>query len=140
MKRGAQAHWNGTLKEGKGTLTTDSGVLKQVRYAFVNRFENEPGTNPEELIAAAHAGCFSMAFSGQLANAGFKPDTIHTTCTITFEKQEAGWTLLESHLECKAKVPGAPKAAVEEKAEVAKKGCPVSRALNVKTTLTLTVE
>ena len=142
MKRTAQAVWQGTLKEGKGTLTTESGALKTVNYAFTNRFENTPGTNPEELIAAAHAGCFSMAFSNNLANAGFKPERIETSCAITFEKDATGWTIKESALTVKAKVPGATKAQVDENAQKAKAGCPVSRALNpsVTVTLNLTVE
>ena len=140
MKRTAQAHWTGTLKEGKGTLSTESGAVRNVPYAFTNRFENTPGTNPEELIAAAHAGCFSMAFSNQLTTAGHAPERIDTTSTITFEKVNDQWTITESLLTVTARVPGAAKAVVEEKAEAAKKGCPVSRALNCKVTLHLTVE
>ncbi|MBI2078945.1 MAG: OsmC family protein [Euryarchaeota archaeon] len=142
MKRTAQAVWQGTLKEGKGTLSTESGALKTVNYAFTNRFENTPGTNPEELVAAAHAGCFSMAFSNNLATAGFKPERIETSCAITFEKDANGWAIRESALTVKAKVPGATKAQVEENAQKAKTGCPISRALNpsINVTLNLTVE
>lgn len=140
MKRTAKAVWHGTLKEGKGNLSTESGVVKNVAYLFTNRFENTPGTNPEELIAAAHAGCFSMAFANHLAAAGLTPDTIETGCAITFEKETTGWTLKESALTVKARVPGATKAQVEEQAQAAKKNCPVSRALNLNVSLSLTVE
>jgi lipoyl-dependent peroxiredoxin len=142
MKRNATAVWHGTLKEGKGTLTTESGALKTVNYAFTNRFESTPGTNPEELIAAAHAGCFSMKFSGNLANAGLKPEKIETNCTITFEKDATGWGIRESTLNVKCKVPGATQKQVEEQAQDAKKNCPISQALNpnIKLTLNLTVE
>jgi len=141
MKRTAHAVWHGTLKEGKGTLSTESGALKTVNYAFTNRFENTPGTNPEELVAAAHAGCFSMAFSNGLATAGFKPETIETNCAITFEKEANGWSIKSSELTVKAKVPGATKAQVEEQANKAKTGCPISRALNpnISVTVNLTV-
>lgn len=142
MKRTAAAVWQGTLKEGKGTLSTESGAVKNTPYAFTNRFENTPGTNPEELIAAAHAGCFSMAFSNQLTQAGFKPERIETTCAVTFEKVGDAWSITESLLTVKAKVPGAEKKLVEEKANAAKTGCPISRALNpnIKVNLNLTVE
>lgn len=142
MKRTATAVWQGTLKEGKGTLSTESGALKTVSYAFTNRFESTPGTNPEELIAAAHAGCFCMKFSGNLANAGFKPEKIEAVCTITFEKDNTGWGIRESNLNVKAKVGGATKQQVEEQAQDAKKNCPISQALNPKinVTLNLTVE
>ena len=142
MKRTATAQWNGTLKEGKGTLSTESGAIKTVSYAFTNRFENTPGTNPEELIAAAHAGCFSMKFSGNLGNAGFKPERIETVCTITFEKDATGWGIRESTLNVKCKVAGATKQQIEEQAQDAKKNCPISQALNpnIKLTLNLTVE
>ncbi len=142
MKRTATAVWQGTLKEGKGTLSTESGALKTVNYAFTNRFENTPGTNPEELVAAAHAGCFSMAFSNNLATAGFKPERIETSCAITFEKEATGWSIKSSELTVKCRVPGATKAQVEENAQKAKTGCPISRALNpnINVTLNLTVE
>lgn len=128
------------MKEGKGTISTESGAVRNVAYAFTNRFENTPGTNPEELIAAAHAGCFSMAFSNELAKATFKPEQVNTTCAITFEKVGESWTITESHLTVRARVGGATPQQVQEKAEAAKKGCPVSRALNCKVTLDLTVE
>src|SRR3984893_13410199 len=111
MVRKASAVWNGSLKEGKGTISTDSGVLSKTNYSFSTRFENGAGTNPEELIAAAHAGCFSMALSGQLGNAGMTAQEINTTATVTLEKTDAGFTVTESHLEVTAKIPGAdPKA------------------------------
>src|ERR1700746_4056746 len=106
MKRKASAVWQGGLKDGKGSISTDSGVLSKTQYSFGTRFENGAGTNPEELIAAAHAGCFSMALSGQLGGAGMTAESIETTATVTFEKLDAGWTITESHLDVKAKIPG----------------------------------
>lgn len=140
MKRGASAQWNGDLKTGKGSVSLDSGALKGALYSFTTRFEEGvTGTNPEELIAGAHAACFSMAFSAQLSNAGMKPESIKTKATITMEKLEAGWTVTESALETVASVPGADKAKVEELADKAKAGCPISRLLNAKVSLTKTV-
>src|SRR3954449_11728225 len=107
MKRNATAIWQGGLKDGKGSLTTASGALKSTQYSFSTRFEDGVGTNPEELIAAAHAGCFSMALSGQLGNANLKADSIRTTATVTMEKTEAGFTVTASHLDVVARVPGA---------------------------------
>src|SRR5215472_4783169 len=107
MKRTANAQWKGDLKTGKGNISTASGVLEHTQYSFKTRFEEGKGTNPEELLAAAHAGCFSMALSAQLGNANLTPESIATTCTITFEKLADGWTITESHLDVKAKVPGA---------------------------------
>src|SRR6185295_3757183 len=107
MKRTASSIWTGGLKDGKGTVSTESGALKEKPYAFSTRFENEAGTNPEELIGAAHAGCFSMAFSGQLNAAGLTPESIQTTATVTLEKTEAGFTVTSIHLDVTAKVPGA---------------------------------
>jgi osmotically inducible protein OsmC len=135
MKRNASAHWAGNLKEGKGTVSTESGVLSNTQYSFTTRFENGPGTNPEELIAAAHAGCFSMAFSAQLGNAGLTPESIDTSASLTFEKLDAGFTVTSIHLQTKAKVPGASKEAFDTAAANAKAGCPISRLLN--TTITL---
>jgi osmotically inducible protein OsmC len=106
MKRKASAIWRGGLKDGKGTISSESGVLKDTQYSFGTRFENGPGTNPEELIAAAHAGCFSMAFSAELGKAGLTPESIQTTATVTLDKKDAGFAVTESHLEVKAKVPG----------------------------------
>jgi osmotically inducible protein OsmC len=135
MKRSASAHWTGGLKDGKGTISTESGVLKSTQYSFGTRFENGPGTNPEELIAAAHAGCFTMALSGQLGNAGLTAEALDTTATVTMEKLDAGWTVTEVHLKLTAKIPGADKAAFDTAAANAKAGCPISRLLNAKITL-----
>lgn len=132
MIRKASAQWKGSLKEGKGTVSTDSGVLKSTQYSFSTRFENGAGTNPEELIAAAHAGCFSMALSGQLGNAGMTADSIDTTATLTMEKLEAGWTVTSIHLDVTAKIPSADAGKFKEAAEKAKAGCPISRLLNTK--------
>jgi len=140
MKRSASAVWQGNLKEGKGTISTQSGVLKDSQYGFMSRFESGIGTNPEELIAAAHAGCFSMAFSVQLGNAGLTPERIATTCTVTFEKTDAGFTITESHLDMTAKIPGASQAAFETAANNAKAGCPISRVLNAKISLSAKLE
>jgi osmotically inducible protein OsmC len=129
MKRSASARWTGGLKDGKGTVSTASGKLKEVDYSFTTRFEETPGTNPEELIAAAHAGCFSMALSGQLDKAGLKADRIDTRATLTMDQLDAGWTVTAIHLDVTAKVPGAQAAAFDEAAENAKRGCPISRLL-----------
>jgi lipoyl-dependent peroxiredoxin len=135
MQRTASAVWQGGLKDGKGRISTASGLLKDAQYGFTTRFENGAGTNPEELIAAAHAGCFSMALSGQLGNAGMTATSINTTATVTMEKLEAGWTVTAIQLDCAATIPGADKAKFEQAAENAKKGCPISRLLNAKITL-----
>ncbi len=140
MKRQASAVWNGGLKDGKGTLTTDSGVLDSTQYSFSTRFEEGKGTNPEELIAAAHAGCFSMALSGQLGNAGMTATEIRTTATITMEKTDAGFTVTSSHLDVTAKIPGAYAKAFETAANNAKAGCPISRLLNAKITMDAKLE
>ncbi len=112
MQRKASAVWKGGLKDGKGSVSSASGVLSNTAYSFGTRFENEPGTNPEELIAAAHAGCFSMALAAQLGNAGLKPESIRTDAVLTMEKLEAGWTINAIHLEVKARIPGADRAGV----------------------------
>ena len=135
MQRTASAQWNGGLKDGKGTVSTQSGVLKQQPYSFMTRFENSPGTNPEELIAAAHAGCFSMALSAQLEGAGMKAEQINTEARLTLEKLEAGFTITAIHLDTKVRVPGADNAKFQEVANKAKEGCPVSRVLNAKITM-----
>jgi lipoyl-dependent peroxiredoxin len=135
MKRKASAVWNGGLKEGKGTVSSESGVLKNTQYSFTTRFENGVGTNPEELIAAAHAGCFSMALSAQLGNANITPKSIETTATVNFEKLDSGWTVTEVHLDCIATIPGGDKAAFDTAAQNAKTGCPISKLLNAKITL-----
>jgi osmotically inducible protein OsmC len=136
MVRKASAVWNGSLKEGKGTISTESGVLSKTQYSFATRFENGAGTNPEELIAAAHAGCFTMALSAQLGNAGITPQSLETTAAVTLEKLEAGFTITKVHLDVTARIPGADKAAFEKAAENAKAGCPISRLLNAEITMT----
>lgn len=140
MKRKASAEWQGGLKDGKGTISTDSGVLKNAQYSFSTRFENGIGTNPEELIAAAHAGCFSMALSGQLGNAGMTATSIQTTATVTMEKLDAGFTVTAVHLDLTAKIPGADKAAFDKAAADAKAGCPISRLLKAEITLDAKLE
>ena len=135
MQRSGSAHWQGGLKDGKGTVSTASGVLSQTQYSFSTRFENGVGTNPEELIAAAHAGCFSMALSGQLDAAGLKAEAIDTTATVTMEKTDAGFTITKVHLDLKAKIPGGDEAKFQTAAANAKAGCPVSRVLNAEITL-----
>jgi lipoyl-dependent peroxiredoxin len=136
MQRKASAVWRGGLKDGKGTISSGSGVLNQTQYSFGTRFEDGPGTNPEELIAAAHAGCFTMATSAQLGNAGLTPESLETTATLTMEKLEAGWTVTAIHLELVGRVPGADAAAFEKAADSAKAGCPISRLLNATITMT----
>jgi osmotically inducible protein OsmC len=135
MQRKAGAAWKGGLKDGKGTVTTESGVLRATPYSFRTRFENEKGTNPEELIAAAHAGCFSMALSAELGKANLKPDTISTEAELTMEKTGEGFTITKIHLEVSAKVPGTDQAKFQEAANNAKKGCPVSRVLKAEITM-----
>ena len=136
MIRKASAVWNGSLKEGKGTISTDSKVLSNAQYSFSTRFENGIGTNPEELIAAAHAGCFSMALSAQLGGAGITPEAIETTASVTLEKTEAGFTITKSHLDVTATIPGADPAAFEKATQDAKAGCPISRLLKAEITMT----
>jgi lipoyl-dependent peroxiredoxin len=140
MQRKASAVWKGGLKDGKGTISATSGVLSNTPYSFGTRFENTPGTNPEELIAAAHAGCFSMALSAQLGNAGFTPETINTTATLTLEKLESGFTITTVHLDVVGRVPKADNAAFQQAAENAKSGCPVSKVLNAKITMSAKLE
>lgn len=135
MKRKASAEWKGSLKEGKGNISTESGVLAQTQYSFGTRFENGKGTNPEELVAAAHAACFSMQLSALLGKAGLVPDKIATTAVVTFENLDQGWTVTESHLEVNASIPGATAESFAKLAEDAKAGCLMSRLL--KTTITM---
>jgi osmotically inducible protein OsmC len=135
MQRTASAHWSGGLKDGKGTVSTQSGVLNETQYSFSIRFENGAGTNPEELIAAAHAGCFSMALSAQLGNAGMTAESIDTKATLTMDKTDAGFTITSVHLDVKVRIPGADQAKFDEAAQNAKKGCPVSRVLNADITM-----
>ena len=135
MIRKASAVWNGGLKDGKGTVSTESGALDKKQYGFTSRFESGPGTNPEELIAAAHAGCFSMALSGQLGGAGMTAESIATTASLTLEKLEKGWTVTKIHLDVVAKIPGGDKAKFDAAAANAKAGCPISRLLNAEITM-----
>ena len=135
MTRKASAVWQGDLKGGKGTVSAASGVLKETPYSFNTRFENAPGTNPEELIAAAHAGCFSMALSAELGKAGITPDRIDTTATLTLDKVDAGWGVTGIHLQTNVKIASGDRAKVPAIAEAAKAGCPISRLLNTKITM-----
>jgi len=135
MNRKASAHWQGDLKSGKGTISAESGVLEGTPYSFTTRFEGAKGTNPEELIAAAHAGCFTMALSAELGKANLTAESLRTTATVTMDKLEGGWTVTESHLELRGKVPGATNEAFLAAAQAAEKGCPISRLLNTKITL-----
>lgn len=140
MRRKAAAEWRGGLKDGKGTISTDSGVLSETQYSFSTRFEEGRGTNPEELIAAAHAGCFSMALSGQLGQAGLTAESIRTTATVRLEKTDAGFAITSVHLEVTARVPGADQQAFETAANNAKAGCPVSKVLNAQITMDAKLE
>jgi osmotically inducible protein OsmC len=140
MQRTAQAQWRGDLKSGAGQLTTASQTLSHTPYSFVSRFEQGKGTNPEELLAAAHAGCFTMAVSAQLTKAGFPPDTLDTRCTITLEQKDGGFTITESHLEMTAKVSGVTPETFQQITQDAKKGCPVSKLFNTNVTMTAKLE
>ena len=135
MQRTATAQWKGGLKDGKGTVSTQSGVLSQTQYSFSTRFENGVGTNPEELVAAAHAGCFSMALSAQLGGANLTPESINTSATLTMEKQDSGWAITAVHLDVVGRVPNADAAAFQKAAENAKSGCPVSKVLKANITM-----
>jgi len=135
MKKTASAHWQGGIKDGKGTISTESGVLKDSPYGFNTRFEDKPDTNPEELIGAAHAGCFSMALSKELGDAGMTAESIDTKAQVTLEKVEGGFEISAVHLTLRAKIPGAERAAFEKAVEAAKTGCPVSKVLNATITL-----
>lgn len=140
MLRKSSAVWRGALKDGKGAVSTGSGALADAPYSFASRFENGGQTDPEELIAAAHAGCFSMALSGQLGQANLVPERIATTAAVTLEKTEAGFTVTSVHLEVRAKVPGAEAAAFDKAANNAKAGCPISRLLNARITMDAKLE
>jgi lipoyl-dependent peroxiredoxin len=140
MKRKASAIWRGGIKDGRGSISTASGVLANTQYSFAARFENGVGTNPEELIAAAHAGCFSMALSGQLGAVGLTAETISTEATVTIEKTEAGFAITAAHLDVKAKIPGATTDAFNKAATEAKEGCPVSKVLNARITMDAKLE
>jgi osmotically inducible protein OsmC len=140
MQRKASAVWKGALKDGKGSISAPGGALNNTAYSFTTRFENSPGTNPEELIAAAHAACFSMALSAQLGGANLTPESINTNVTLSFEKLDSGWTITESHLDVVGRVPGADAATFQKYAEAAEKGCPVSKVLNAKISMTAKLE
>jgi lipoyl-dependent peroxiredoxin len=135
MKRSAQAQWQGDLKTGAGTISTASGTLANTPYSFHSRFEQGKGTNPEELLAAAHAGCFTMAVSSQLTQAGLNAERLETNCTITLEQKDGSFAITESHPELKAKIPGATQDAFDKATQAAKTGCPVSKLYNTKITL-----
>jgi lipoyl-dependent peroxiredoxin len=140
MQRTASAVWSGALKDGKGSISTQGGVLSNTPYSFSTRFENAKGTNPEELIAAAHAGCFTMALSAQLGTMNFTPQTLHTTATLTFEKLEAGWTISKIHLDVAGRVPGISAEAFQSAAKSAETNCPVSRVLRAEITMNASLE
>ena len=140
MNKTASAHWAGNLKQGKGTISTESGALKNNPYGFNTRFENQPGTNPEELIGAAHASCFSMAFAMLLGEEKFTPDSIDTQATVTLEKQSDGFAVTAVHLEMQACIPNIEQSTFDEIAGKAKAGCPISKLLNAKITLDATLK
>jgi osmotically inducible protein OsmC len=140
MKRKASAVWQGDLKSGKGIVSTDSGVLNKTPYTFAMRFESQAGTNPEELIAAAHSGCFAMALSAQLGEAGLVAQSIEATSTVTLEKLDSGFTVTSSHLDVTIKVPGGDRAKIETAANNAKAGCPISKLLNAQITMDATID
>lgn len=135
MKRKASAEWKGSLKDGNGSVSTASGVLAKTQYSFDSRFESGIGTNPEELVAAAHAACFSMQLSALLGNAGLVPDQIATSAVVTIENLKQGWTVTESHLEVTATIPGATPESFAKLADEAKTGCLMSRLLNTTVTM-----
>jgi osmotically inducible protein OsmC len=140
MERKASAVWRGGLKDGKGEFSVPSGVFSHLPYSFKTRFEDAPGTNPEELIAAAHASCFSMALSAQLGAANLTPESINTTANLKMEKQESGWAITAIHLDVSAKIPNADDGAFQKAAQDAKAGCPVSRVLKANITMSAKLE
>ncbi|OCH96758.1 osmotically inducible protein OsmC [Legionella jamestowniensis] len=140
MKRQGSAQWQGGIKDGQGILSTESGVLNKTQYSFTTRFEQEKGTNPEELIAAAHAGCFSMAFAAQLEKEGLKAEKIHTVATVSLEKSTEGFSIPSVHLNVKAKIPNVNAETFEIAANTAKENCPVSRLFNAKITMDASLE
>ena len=140
MLRKASAEWKGSIKEGGGTISTESGVLRHTQYSFSTRFEDGIGTNPEELIAAAHAGCFSMALSGQLGAAGLTADSINTTAAVRLEKLDSGFAITKIHLDVTAKIPGADDDAFQTAAANAKAGCPISKLFNAEITMDAKLE
>ena len=140
MERSAKAQWKGDLRSGGGTISSASGVLANTPYSFKDRFEHGTGTNPEELLAAAHAACFSMALSLALQKEGLKADSIDTTCNITLEKEGDGFAIKKSHLDLRAKIPGAAEDAFQRAAQNAKEGCPVSKLFDTDITLDAKLE
>jgi len=140
MKRTASAVWTGALKDGQGKISTESGVLADAQYSFGTRFEEGKGTNPEELIAAAHASCFAMALSAEIGKAGKTPEKIETEAAVTLLKTDAGFTVTAVHLKVKAKVPGWDPASFKTTAEAAKTGCPISRLLKAEITMETRLE
>lgn len=136
MQRKATATWKGNLKDGKGTISTESGVLKQTQYSFNTRFENGKGTNPEELLAAAHAGCFAMALSNELGKAGMNPTSLDATATISLDKVSDGFSITKSHIDLIADIPNADKAKFEAAVKAAEKGCPVSKLFKAEVSVT----
>lgn len=140
MRRKASAVWSGGIKDGKGRISTDSGVLDNTRYSFGTRFENGKGTNPEELIAAAHAACFAMALSGQLGKVGMTADSISTTASVTLDKSGDAFAITSVHLDVAARIPGAEREAFEKAANNARDGCPVSKLLNASITMDARLE
>lgn len=140
MDSKASAVWKGDLKGGSGAISAPSGVLSGAEYTFATRFEGRAGTNPEELVAAAHAGCYSMALSHGLASGGHTPDSVSTTATVSLESVEGGFAVTKIHLECAARVPGISQAAFAEKANEAKAGCPISKLMNAEISLNAVLE
>ena len=140
MKRKASAQWQGDLKTGKGSVSSESGVLQDTPYSFAMRFADAKGTNPEELAAAAHAGCFTMALSAELGKVNLAPASLRTSCTVTLDQVDGKWSITESHLEVTAKVPGASEEAFRQAAHAAETGCPISKLFNTKITLDAKLE
>jgi osmotically inducible protein OsmC len=140
MDRKASAVWQGGLKDGKGVLSSDSGILRETPYSFQTRFETTPGTNPEELLAAAHAGCFTMALSAQLGNAGMTAEKLETKATVTLEKVGDGFSITKSHLDLVARIPGVDPAKFEAAVKAAETGCPVSKLFKTEITVTARLE
>jgi osmotically inducible protein OsmC len=140
MERAATAVWNGALRDGKGAISTQSGLLSDAPYSFVTRFENGKGTNPEELIAAAHAGCFTMALAAQLGTIKITPESLRTSATVTIEKLDAGWTISKIHLEVAGRIPGISAEAFQSAADSAKQNCPVSRLFKAEISMTVKLE
>ncbi len=140
IKKTASAHWQGGIKDGKGSISTQSGALSETPYGFNTRFEGQPGTNPEELIGAAHAGCFSMALAKELGEAGMTAESIDTQAEVTLDKADGGFVISAVHLSLKARIPGADRDAFEQAVETAKNGCPVSRLLNAEISLQVVLD